>query len=115
MTDLEAKSESRLKAFLVIIIAIVVITGAILSGCAQIKPEYDEQGRLKQVSSFKTPLMGDLNFKTSEKTTDPKTGTVTEKATECSTSTNADKVFNAGANLIKTGINEAEKAGALFP
>lgn len=87
----------------------------LFAGCAQIKPEYDELGRLKQVSSFKTPLMGDLNFKTSEKTTDMKTGAVTEKVTECSTSTNADKVINAGANFIKTGINEAEKAGALLP
>lgn len=96
---------------------LLAVSGVILvlSGCCQITPEKNIAGDLIKVSSFKTPMMGDLSYKETSRTLDPKTGLVTEKTVECSTSTNADKVINAGANFIKTGINEAEKAGALLP
>ena len=88
---------------------------SLFAGCAQIKPEYDSKGRLEKVSSFKTPLMGDLSFESEETTTNPKTGEITANKVKTSTSTNADKIIDSAVKGLGTAVNAVEKAGAAVP
>lgn len=88
---------------------------ATFMGCCQIEPVRDSNGLLIKVNSFKTPLMGDLSFKEKVKTTDPKTGIITERETETGTATNADKIIDSANRFIGTAVNAAEKAGAAMP
>jgi hypothetical protein len=89
------------------IIALGVVMAAIV-GCAQITPEY-KGDKLSKVSSFKTPLMGDLSFESEETTTNPKTGEVTVKRVKTSTSTNADKIIDAVTKQAGTLVDGGAK------
>lgn len=87
---------------------------AILSGCSHIQVNHKD-GKLDSVQSFKTPLMGDLNYEEEITTTNPKTGEINTKRVKASTSTNADKVIRAVTEQVGTLVNAAEKAGAALP
>ncbi|HBC89530.1 MAG TPA: hypothetical protein DCZ94_21545 [Lentisphaeria bacterium] len=115
MKDEQIRHRATKEAIFCISIILLIILCGLCSGCCQIEPVYDDTGRLVKVSSFKTPLMGDLSYESEEVVNDPKTGAATIKKVKCSTSTNADKIIDSANKFIGTGLNALEKAGAAMP